>query len=481
MNDNLKNSIFSGVFWKFLERILAQGVSFVVSVVLARILMPEDYGVVALILVFINIADVFVTSGFNTALVQKKDADRVDFSTNFYCSLLVSIIVYLALFIGAPFIEDFYDIEGLATILRVFSIRIPLSAYSAIQHAYVERHMIFKKYFFSTLGGTLISGVLGIIMAYMGFGAWALIAQYMANTIVDILVLTFTVPWHPEFVFSWKSAKNMMNYGWKVLAADLSGTFFEQLRSLIVGKFYTSADLAFYNKGNQLPSLFTSNISTSIMSVLFPALANYSDEVSKVKDITRKSLKIMSFVLFPMLFGLASVAEPLVNVLFTSKWSSAVPFVQILSISSAISLISGVSLQTIKAIGKSDIILKLEVYKKPVYLLLLIIGVKISVKAVAITMLIYSVYSSIMNAIPLKKEVNYGFCEQLKDLFPSFLASCIMGAVVNMISYFNINSIVLLIVQVMTGAVIYVVLAKAFRIDSLDYLIVFLREKTVKK
>ena len=169
--------------------------------------------------------------------------------------MAVSILVYLILFIAAPFIEKFYDMQGLALILRVFALRIPLSAYSAIQHAYVERHMIFKRYFFSTLGGTLISGVVGIIMAYKGFGAWALIAQYFTNTIVDIIVLSITVPWHPEFVFSWKSAKSMMNYGWKILAADLSGTFFDQLRSLIVGKGYTSADLAFYNKGNQLPSM----------------------------------------------------------------------------------------------------------------------------------------------------------------------------------------------------------------------------------
>lgn len=279
---DLKNKVFSGLIWKFAERILAQGVSFIVSVVLARILMPSDYGIVALILVFINIANVFVTSGFSTALVQNKDANSVDFSTNFYCSFALSILVYGILFAIAPFLSQFYEMPDLALILRVFALRIPLSAYSAIQHAYVERYMIFKRYFFSTLGGTLISGVVGIMMAYNGFGAWALIAQYFTNTIVDILVLSITVPWHPEFRFSWKSAKSMMNYGWKILVADLSGTFFDQLRSLIVGKAYTSADLAFYNKGNQLPSLITTNISSSIMTVLFPAIAN----AEQLKDLS---------------------------------------------------------------------------------------------------------------------------------------------------------------------------------------------------
>ena len=465
-NENLKNSIFSGVFWKFSERILAQGVSFIVSVILARILMPSDYGIVALILVFINIANVFVTSGFSTALVQNKDADRIDFSTNFYCSLAVSILVYLILFITAPFIEKFYDMQGLALILRVFALRIPLSAYSAIQHAYVERHMIFKRYFFSTLGGTLISGVVGIIMAYKGFGAWALIAQ-----------LSITGPWHPEFVFSWKSAKSMMNYGWKILAADLSGTFFDQLRSLIVGKAYTSADLAFYNKGNQLPSLITTNISTSIMSVLFPAIANISDEKTRVKEMTRKAVKIMSFVMFPMLFGLAAVSGPLINVLFTSKWALAVPFVQILSISSAISLIGGVSLQAIKAIGKSDIILKLEVYKKPVYVLLLIIGVKINVTAVAVTMLLYSIYGNVVNAGPLKKEIDYTYREQLKDLSSAFLMSGAMGLFVYMVSYLKLNNVLLLFIQVLVGIALYLGMAMAFKVDALKYLQNFLKEK----
>lgn len=477
-NSNLKNQVFSGLVWKFAERILAQGVSFIVSVVLARILMPSDYGIVALILVFINIANVFVTSGFSTALVQNKDANSIDFSTNFYCSLAISILAYGILFAIAPFLSQFYEMPDLTLILRVFALRIPLSAYSAIQHAYVERHMIFKRYFFSTLGGTLISGVVGIVMACDGFGAWALIAQYFTNTIVDILVLSITVPWHPEFLFSWKSAKNMMSYGWKILAADLSGTFFDQLRSLIVGKTYSSADLAFYNKGSQLPSLITTNISASIMTVLFPAIANISDEKERVREMTRKAVKIMSYVMFPMLFGLAAVSKPLVNILFTSKWEAAIPFVQMLSVSSAISLIGGVSLQAIKAIGKSDIILKLEVYKKPIYVLLLVIGVKVSVEAVAGTMLIYSLYGNIVNARPLKKEISYSYVEQLKDLSVPFFMSAIMSIAVLMILQLHMNDIITLIVQVLVGATLYIGMSVCFKVDSFLYLQKFVIEKT---
>ena len=414
---------------------------------------------------------------FSTALVQNKEANRIDFSTNFYCSLAVSVLVYLILFIAAPFIEKFYDMQRLALVLRVFALRIPLSAYSAIQHAYVERHMIFKRYFFSTLGGTLISGVVGIIMAYKGFGAWLLLHSTLPIQSSIFLYCQLLFPGIRNLFFRGNRLKVMMSYGWKILAADLSGTFFEQLRSLIVGKAYTSADLAFYNKGNQLPSLITTNISTSIMSVLFPAIANISDEKARVKEMTRKAVKIMSFVMFPMLFGLAAVSGPLINVLFTSKWALAVPFVQILSISSAISLIGGVSLQAIKAIGKSDIILKLEVYKKPVYVLLLIIGVKINVTAVAVTMLLYSIYGNVVNAGPLKKEIDYTYREQLKDLSPAFLMSGVMGLLVYMVSYLKLNNVLLLFIQVLVGIALYLGMAMAFEVDTLKYLQNFLKEK----
>lgn len=302
MKNGLKDKIFSGLIWKFGERILAQGVSFIVSVILSRLLLPSEYGVVAIVLIFINIANVFVTSGFSTALVQNKNATEIDFSTNFYCSLVMSVIVYAFMFFVSPFIANFYNMPELILIIKVFSLRIPLSAISAIQHAYVERHMLFKRYFFSTLFGTLISGVVGIFLAYIGFGVWALIAQYFTNTIIDILVLLLTIEWRPKLIFSIQSAKSMMGYGSKILLADLSGTFFDQLRALIIGKIYTSSDLAFYNKGNQLPNLITTNISASIMTVLFPAISNINDDNKRVKELTRKSTKTMAYIIMPMLF-----------------------------------------------------------------------------------------------------------------------------------------------------------------------------------
>lgn len=478
MNGGLKNKIFSGLFWKFGERILAQGVSFAVSVVLSRILLPDDYGIVAIVLIFINIANVFVTSGFSTALVQNKEADDVDFSTNFFCSLGMSVVVYWVMFAVSPLIAKFYGMTELILIIRIFSLRIPLSAFSAIQHAYVERHMLFKRYFFSTLFGTLVSGVVGIYMAYNGAGVWALIAQYFTNTIIDILVLLVTIEWKPKLVFSIKSAKKMVGYGSRILLADLSGTFFDQLRGLIIGKLYTSSDLAYYNKGNQLPNLITTNISASIMTVLFPAISNISDDNERVKELTRKATKTMAYIIMPMLFGLACVSKPLIILLFTEKWVHTIPYIQILSAASAIGMIGSVSLQTIKAVGRSDIILKLEFVKKPVYLILLIIGAVISPLAISVTMLIYNLYSSIVNSIQLSKVISYSCKQQLLDLFSAFGLCFAMCIVVYPISLLDINYWVMIVIQVTLGIIIYISLSVAFHNESYYAIKNMIREKS---
>lgn len=466
-----KNVLLSGFIWKFGERFLAQIVSFVVSIVLARVLMPEDYGVISLIMIFITFADVFVTSGFSTSLIQKKDATDEDFSTIFYCSFIVSSAIYVVLFVCSPLIADFFDTPALCMIMRVFALRIPLSAYNSVQHAYVSRNMLFKKFFFSTLFGTLLSGVLGVIAAYRGLGAWALIIQYMTNTIVDTVVLQFTIDWRLKKMFSVQSAKQLMGYGWKVLMADLSGIFFEQLRSLIIGKVYTTGDLAYYNRGKSFSSLIMDNISTAMMSVLFPDMANKSDDLTRVKDTLRKSLRVMSYVIFPLIGGLVAIANPLIKLLLTEKWIPAIPYLQLLAVAAGISLIGNVSLQSIKAIGRSDILLKLEFVKKPIYILLLIIGLKNSPVAIAFTMVVYSLYSTAANIRPLKSLIGYLYKEQLKDIIPALSMTAIMYICISQFQYIISNSLLLLCAQVAAGIIIYIFMSAILKVDSFKYIL----------
>ena len=463
---SLRRQVLGGLFWKFGERILAQGISFAVSVQLARLLLPDDFGVVALTWIFIALANVFVVSGFSSALVQKKDAGDIDFSTNFHCSFAVSLAIYGVLFAVAPFIADFYKTPLLSPVLRVMGLRLPLGAFSAIQHAWVERHMVFRKYFFSTLAGTLLSGVVGIAMARRGFGVWALVGQQFTNVVVDIVVLFFTVPWRPRLEFSAPSAKKMMSFGWKVLAADLSGTFFDQLRSLLVGRFFKPAQLAFYNKGKSLPDLLANNINASLMTVLFPAIANISDDRERVKAVLRKSVSHTAWVLFPCLFGLAAVASPLVLALYTAKWADSIPCIRILAVATAVSLIGNVSMQAVKAIGRSDVLLKLEFQKKPVYVVLLVLGLALGRKhgmleLVAWTMLAYAVYGTFVNARPLKKLVGYGYREQLRDLAPPVALSAAMAGAVALFYLADFGPVATLAMQVPAGALFYVAASAA--------------------
>lgn len=478
---SVRDQVFSGFAWKFAERFCAQGVSFVVSVVLARILAPELYGTVSIIMVFISIANVFTTGGFSLALIQKKDADDADFSTVFYCTLVVSCLLYGALWLLAPVLADFYAIPELTTLMRVFSLSILINSYNSIQHAYVSRHMIFKKFFFSTLFGTLVSGVAGILMALSGAGVWALVTQYLTNAVIDTLVLSFTVRWRPKWIFSRKSFRRLMSFGWKCLAANLIGTIYNNLRSLLIGKFYTSADLAYYNKGKSFPDMISGNLSSTVFSVLFPAIANVSDDLAEVKRMTQKVMQVSAYIIFPLLVGMASVADTMVELLLTEKWSACVPFLQLACVYSIFHLLTDVNLQSINAIGRSDVVLRLEFIKKPVTLVIILCALQFDVMAIGISLPLSSFFSMMVNMYFNGKLIHYRFREQIADILPPILFSLVMFLCVYAMRALELPLLVLLVLQVAAGCVIYVGLSVLMKNDSFyylkNYLTDFLRKK----
>lgn len=469
-NSNLKKDVLSGLLWKFSERIIAQGVSFIVSLVLARLLLPEQYGVVALVLVFINLANVFVTNGLGESLIQKKNSSDIDFSTMFYCSIVFSISLYFLLFLTAPSIANFYNSQELIPVLRVLSLQVPLSAVKTIQHAYVSKHMLFKKFFYSTFGGTIISGVVGIIMAYKGFGVWALVTQYLVNSCIDTFILFFTVKWRPKLIFCKTSAKNLFNYGWKLMISQFINTGYAELRSLFIGKVYTTTELAAYNKGNQFPSLLITNINSSISSVLFPAMSKTNDNREKLKALTRQSMKLSSYILFPMLAGLMIIAEPLIRLLLTENWLICVPYLQISCVFWMFQPAQTANVQAIKAIGRSDICLKLEIIKKIIGVTLLLLTINISVYAVVISNAVFAGISAIINIIPNKKLINYGLKEQAIDLLPSLILSIGMFAATLPIIYLGLSDFLTIILQIIVGTSIYLLGSWFFKFESFKYI-----------
>jgi len=462
--------ILSSFLWKFSERIIAQFVSLIVSIILARLLSPDNYGVVGIVMVFINIADVFVVSGLSASLVQKKDADSVDFSTIFYCSFVFSIIIYIILFAISPSVASFYNEQSLTNVLRVFSIKIIISSFNSIQHAYVQRKMIFKKFFFSTIIGTLISGIIGIVMSYHNFGVWAIVSQYLANAVIDTVVLFFIVPWRPSLEFSFRSAHELISFGWKVLMTDLISQIFNNIRSFFIGKIYTPADLAYYNKGQQIPNLIGNNVDSSISSVLFPVMSNHSDDKEKIKDITQKSLKITSYIIFPLLAGLAAISKPLVNILLTSKWEQSVIYIQLSCVAQALLTVTNINLQAIKAIGRSDVLLKLELIKKPIALLIIAIGLYNGMLAVAFSLPIYNFIGALINVKPSFILFGYSLKEQVSDLFPASFVSVAMFFLVKQLGLLIYNDYYLIAVQIISGVFFYYGVSKMFKIEAYLYL-----------
>ena len=465
-HNHTNKKVMSGIFWKFAERILAQGTSFLISVVLARLMMPEDYGIVAIVLVFISIANVFITQGFSQSLIQKKDADEVDFSTVFYCSFGIACLLYGVMFFAAPVIADFYDNALLTPVLRVFSLRLLMTAYGSVQHAYVSRHMLFRRFFLSTLAGTLISGVVGIGMAYVGFGVWALVAQYLVNSAIDILILTITVPWRPRLLFSVDAAKKLMGFGWKVLAANLLGTVYNNLRSLLIGKYHSEADLAYYNKGKHFPDLLMSNVVVSITSVLFPALSDCSDDPARLKHYHRRSLKSTAYLVFPAMAGMFAVARPMILVFLTEKWAQSIFYAQMVCLYSTMHTITQTNLQVVTAMGRSDIVLKLEFVKKPVNLLLLLLALPYGPEALAVSLPVGSLFSMTVNMYPVQKLLGYTYGQQIRDVLPSLMMSVLMALAVYPIQYLLLPMGMILLLQIAAGCVIYVLLSVISRNET---------------
>lgn len=466
----LRKKTIGGLAWKFAERFAAQGISFIVSLVLARILMPEEYGIVALVTVIISLCDVFVNSGLGTALIQKKDADELDYSTVFFFSFAMALVLYLVLFLMSPFIANYYQKESLICILRVMGLRMIIASLNTVQHAYVSSTMQFKKFFFSTLVGTIGSAVVGIALAVSGMGVWALIGQYMFNSVIDTIVLFFTIQWKPKLMYSWERWKQLFAYGWKLLVSSFIDTLYNNLRSLIIGKKYSSEDLAYYNKGKQFPELINSNILSSIENVLFPAIALKQDNKETVKSMVRRFIKTSSFILGPLMIGMAAVAEPMVKLLLTDKWIFCVPYIQIYCFVGFLQPIQTANQQAIKALGRSDITLKLEIVKKVFGVVLLISVMQFGVFAIAASNMVYSVIVLIINSYPNRKLLNYSIFEQLKDFAPNFMTALVMGIVVYAMTYLSLPTIVVLALQVIVGVLLYLVISKVTKNESLEYL-----------
>lgn len=462
--------VLANFLWRFAERCGAQGVAFVVSVVLARLLAPEVYGTIALVTVFTTILNVFIDSGFGNALIQKKDADDLDFSTVFYFNITVCTLLYLGMFFAAPWIARFYKNLELTPVIRVLSLTLIISGVKNVQQAYVSRTMQFKRFFFATLGGTIGAAVIGIVMAYHGFGVWALVVQQIFNATVDTIILWITVKWRPRWMFSFERLKGLFSYGWKLLVSSLLDTVYNDLRQLIIGKMYTTSDLAQYNRGKQFPNLIVTNVNSSINSVLLPTMSRAQDDPARVKAMTRRAMKTSTYVMAPLMMGLAFIGEPIVDLILTEKWLPCVPFLRIFCITYMFYPVNTTNLNAIKAMGRSDLFLKLETIKKVIGLIVLLGTMRFGVMAMAYSLLFTSITSQIINSWPNKKLLDYSYPEQIRDILPGILLAVFMGCCVYPVKWIGFSDLLTLFIQVVMGACIYIGGSALLKLEGFRYL-----------
>lgn len=470
MDKSHRGSTLSNLIWRFLERFGAQLVTFVLSIVLARILEPELFGKVALITVFITILQVIADSGLGSALIQKKDADDLDFSSVFIFNLVFSSIAFTLMFFAAPALDLIFDMGDIVWPVRVLSIVLILSGIKNVQIAHITRQMKFRLFFFSTLGGTIVSAAIGIMMALNGYGIWALVMQMVINNGIDMIILWVLSGFRPKLRFNFGRLKVLYSYGWKLLLSSLLDNIYNEFVKLFVGLKFAESSLAFYNQGAKVPEFIFSNFNSAMDGVLFPSLAKSQSDKQTVKRIARRSLKTGMYIMLPIMTGLAVCAEPLVAVFLTEKWLHAVVYMRLFCIAFAFYPVHTANLNVMKALGRSEMILILELIKKGLGIVLLLITLMISPVAVAISAVIASVLCIFVNAWPNKKLIDYGVINQIKDFIPSVLLSAVMGGIAYLAGLIPVADGIRLLIQIPMGIIVYIGLSEVLHIECYNYL-----------
>lgn len=461
----MEYKIFSSFLWKWLERSGVQGIKFVVQILLARLLMPEEYGLIALVLVFIAIADAFVQSGLNMALIQKRDTDELDFCSVFYASIVLAVGLYFILFITAPLIANFLEQQLLISIVRILSLNLFFTAVNSIQNAYISRRMQFKLNFISSLGGIIISGIIGILLAYAGYGVWSLVIQQLINQFLITMILWFTVKWRPTLIFSIHRLKLLFSYGCNILGASLVALLTENMYILIIGRVYDAQLLGYYDRGRQFPFVIIGNINSSMTSVLFPVYSTYQDDLDGLKSLARRSISLSTFVILPAMAGLIAIAEPLVSLLLTDKWIFCVPFLRLECLFYAtLPLMTAIS-QTSRAIGRSDLSLKLEVLKTILTLIMFFVVLPLGIYVVVGMRSIISILIVLINVYISKRLIGYSFTEWFQDIAPSLVLSTVMGVMVYLLGTINLTPIILLPLQIVLGICLYLGIAYLLKMN----------------
>lgn len=451
--ESLKQKTTKGLFWSSVERFSNQGMSFLFSVILARMLAPSDFGIIAMITIFFAVAQSFVDSGFSNALVRKTDRREEDFSTCFYFNIGVGIIAYIVLFLIAPLVANFYNQPILSPIIRITGLGVVLNSLCVVQQALFTIRIDFKSQAKVTLSATIISGIVGVVLAYLEYGVWALVWQGVVMSLVRMGLLWLMSKWRPKTGFSKDSFHYLFGYGSKLLASGLLDTIYNNIYPIVIGKFYSPAQLGNYSRALSFAQLPSSNITGILQRVTFPVLSTIQDDIPRLQTNYRRLLKLSAFIVFPLMMGLAAMAFPLIRVVLTPKWEGCSLYLQIICFALMWYPIHAINLNLLQVKGRSDLFLRLEIIKKIVGVCIMCITIPLGITAMCIGMVASSLISLFINTFYTGKLIDIGYLKQMRDLLPVLINSLLMGSIV----YFSIELFYSDLVKIITGFLVGIV------------------------
>ena len=458
--DNLKKQTINSYGWNFLDNILNRGISFVVGIILARLLSPTEYGLIGIILIFIALFNSIVDSGLGSALIRKNDCTEKDYNTVFYTNLALSLFVSCLFFLCAPLIAVFFNEPQLTPLAQVMSCILIINALSIIQNTILQKNLDFKGKMIISMISSITSGVVGIAMAYSGYGVWSLVGQQISRQLLYTILLWIHNHWLPKLVFSVQSFKELFGFGWKLLVSGLIDTIWKEIYQIVIGKFYTPTTLGLYSRAHQFSTIFSSNLTSVVQSVSFPSLSKVQDDAARLKRGFQKVNKVSMYISFVTMFGMMAIAKPMVFVLLGEKWLPCVPFLQIICLQMVLYPLHSQNLNLLEIRGRSDLFLKIQIIKKGISVIPIVLGIFISIFWMLIGSVITGFIGLYINSFYSDSLLDYGLKEQLKDISKSFTISAIMATVVFAITFIPLSPSVLLSIQLVIGFMVIIILSE---------------------
>lgn len=477
MSDSLRSKTVKGVVWSSIERFSTQGVQFLIMIIMARLLTPKDYGLIGMLAIFLAVAQSLIDSGFSQALIRKQDRTDVDNSTVFYFNIVVSSALYLILFIAAPFVADFYNQPELTSVMRVVCLGVILNSLAVVQRALLTVRIDFKTQAKASLSAAVISGCIGIVLAYCGFGVWSLVVQQLLNLSVNTLLLWIFSKWRPIAVFSWKSFHELFAFGSKLLASGLLDTLYRNIYPIVIGKLFSASSLGHYTRAHQFSEFPSSNVTGIIQRVTYPILCGIQDETERLAIVYRKFLKLSAFIIFPLMIGLSAVARPFIDIALGTQWGFCGQLLQIICFAMMWYPIHAINLNLLQVKGRSDLFLRLEIIKKILGITVLCITAPFGLVVMCYGQIFNSIVALVINTYYTGKLINVGFIRQMKDLLPTILLSLTMFGAILLVNGFIEANIYRLIIGVLVGVIVYVSGSYIFKFKELQTLFSLIRRK----